>query len=166
VVQWYRICLPMKEMWVRSLGWEDPLEKGMATRFQYSCLENPIDRTAWWAAGHVATAVFVVVVQSLSHIGLFATHGQQHARLLCPSLSTGAYSNSCPLSQWCHPTISSSVAPFSSCPQSFSASHWVFSNELALCFSISSFNEYSGLISFRIDWLDLLAVQGTLKSLL
>ena len=56
-------------------------------------------QTAWWAAGHVATAVFVVVVQSLGHIGLFATHGQQHARLLCPSLSTGAYSNSCLLSQ-------------------------------------------------------------------
>ena len=56
-------------------------------------------QTAWWAAGHVATAVFVVVVQSLGHIGLFATHGQHHARLLCPSLSTGAYSNSCLLSQ-------------------------------------------------------------------
>ena len=50
--------------------------------------------------------------------------------------------------------------------QSFSASHWVFSNESALCFSISPFNEYSGLISCRIDWFDLLAVQGTLKSLL
>ena len=46
----------------------------------------------------------------------------QHARLLCPSLSLGVCSNSCPLSQWCHPTISSSVAPFSSCPQSFPAS--------------------------------------------
>ena len=51
-------------------------------------------------------------------------------------------------------------------PQSFSASHWVLSNESALCFSISPFNEYSGLISCRIDWFDLLAVQGTLKSLL
>ena len=67
-----------------------------------------------------------------------------------------------------HPTISFSVSPFSSCPQSFSASgsfpirwpkYWSFS------FSISPSNEYSGLISFRIDWFDLLAVQGTLKSL-
>ena len=48
-------------------------------------------------------------------------HGQQHARLPCPSPIPGAYSNSCPASQWCHPTISSSVVPFSSCPQSLPA---------------------------------------------
>ena len=98
-------------------------------------------------------------------------HWLQHARLSCPSPSSRAYSNSCPLNQWCHPTIWSSVVPFS-CLQSFPAS--VFSNELALrirwpkywsfSFSISPSNEYSGLISF--DWLYLLAVQGTLKSLL
>ena len=85
-------------------------------------------------------------------------------------------SNSCPLIRWCHPTISSSVIRFS-CLQSFPAfSHWVFSSESVLrirwpkywsfSFSISPSNEHSGLISFRIDWLDLLAVQGTLKSLL
>ena len=49
-------------------------------------------------------------------------HGLQHARLPCPSLSLTVYSNSGPLSQWCHPTISSSVTPFSSCLQSFPAS--------------------------------------------
>ena len=49
-------------------------------------------------------------------------HGLQHTRLPCPSLSPGVCSNSCPLIWWCHPTISSSVAPFSSCPQSFPAS--------------------------------------------
>ena len=49
-------------------------------------------------------------------------HGLQHARLPCLSPTPGVYSNSCPLSQWCHPTISSSVVPFSSCPQSFPAS--------------------------------------------
>ena len=49
-------------------------------------------------------------------------HGLQHARLPCPSLTPGADSNSCPSSQWCHPTISSSVIPFSSCFQSFLAS--------------------------------------------
>ena len=101
-------------------------------------------------------------------------HGLQHTRLPCPSLSPRVCSNSCPLSQWCHPTITSSVIPSSSCLQTFSAS--VFSNELTLRirwsknwsfnFSISPSNEYSGLISFRIDWLDLLAAQGTLKSLL
>ena len=94
----------------------------------------------------------------------------QHARLPCPSLSPGVCSNSCPLSWWCHATISFSVTLFSSCPQSFPASESV-SSELALwirwpkdwSFSFSPSNEYSGLISFRIDWLNLLAVQGTLQ---
>ena len=98
----------------------------------------------------------------------------QHTRLPGPSLSPWVCSNSCLLSQWCHPSISSSVTPFSSCPQSFPAS--VFFNESALyirrpkhwsfSLSISPSNEYSGVISIRIDWFDLLAVQGTLKSLL
>ena len=98
----------------------------------------------------------------------------QHARLPCPSPTPRACSNSCPLSQWYHPTISSSVIHFSSWLQSLPAS--VFSNESALCirwpkdwssnFTISPSNEHSGLISFRIEWLDLLAVQGALKSLL
>ena len=101
-------------------------------------------------------------------------HGLQHARLPRPSPTPGVYSNSCPLSQWCHPTISSLLAP--SPPPSVFPSIRVFSNESVLCiklpkywscsFSISPSNEYSGLISFRADWLDLLAVQGTLKSLL
>ena len=75
------------------------------------------------------------------------------------------------LSWWCHPTISSSVALFSSCPQSFPASglfQWVGSSHQVakvLELQCQSLNEYSGLISFRIDWFDLLAVQGTLKSL-
>ena len=115
-------------------------------------------------------------VQSLSRVWLFATHGLQHARLLCPSPTPRVYSNSCPLSQWCHPTIPSSVVPFSSHLQSFPASgsfpmsqfytsvlhifHWSWNS------SISPSNEHPGLISFRMDWLDLLPVQGTLKSLL
>jgi len=103
------------------------------------------------------------------------SHGLQHDRLPCLSQTLGAYSNSCPLSQWCHSTISSSVVPFSALLQSYPASG-SFSNESVLgirwlkywsfSFSISPSNEYSGLISFRMDWLDLLAVQGTLKSLL
>ena len=95
----------------------------------------------------------------------------QHARPPCPSPAPRACSNSCPLSQWCHPIISSSVAPFSSCLQSFPASGSFpdvsqFQSIGSFSFSISPSNEYSRLISFRIDWLDLLAVQGTLKSLL
>ena len=64
----------------------------------------------------------IVVVQSLRHVRFFGPHGLQHVRLRCPSLSPGVCSNSCPLSWWCHPTISSSVSAFSSCPQTFPAS--------------------------------------------
>jgi len=72
-----------------------------------------------------------VVVQELSHVRLSVTHGLQHTRLPCPSQPPRVCSNSCALSQWCHPTISSSVAPFSSCSQSFPASglfQWVSSS--------------------------------------
>ena len=95
-------------------------------------------------------------------------HGLQHARPPCPSPTLGVYSNSCPLSPWCHPTISSSVVPFS-CLQSFpaSGSFWIrWPKYWSFSVSISPFKEYSGLISFRVDWLYLLAVQGTLKCLL
>ena len=105
---------------------------------------------------------------------LLRVHGLHHARFPSPSPSPKACSNSCPLSQWYHPTISSSIIRFSPCLQSFPASgsfprsvlrtrwpkYWSFS------FSISPSNEYSGQISFRMEWSDLLAVQGTLKSLL
>ena len=103
-------------------------------------------------------------------------HESQHARPPCPSPSPGVHSDSCPSSLWCHPAISSSVDPFSFCPQSLAASERVFSNESTLhmrwtkywsfSFNISPSSEHLGLISFRMDWLDLLAVQGTLKSLL
>ena len=104
-------------------------------------------------------------------------HESQHTRPPCPSPSPRVYSNSCPSNQWCHPAISSSVAPFppsilSPIPPSIK----VFSNESTLhmrwpeywsfSFSIIPSKEIPGLISFRMDWLDLLAVQGTLKSLL
>ena len=102
-------------------------------------------------------------------------HGLQHARLPCPSPTPGVYSNSCPLSRWCHPTISFSVALFSSRLQSFPASRSFLISQFfasggpeywSSSFSISPSNEYSGLISFRMNWFDLLAVQGTPKSLL
>ena len=102
-------------------------------------------------------------------------HESQHTRPPCPSSSPRVHANSRPSSWWCHPAISSSVIPFSSCPP-IPPSIRVFSNESTLhmrwlnywsfSFSICPSNEYPGLISFRMDWLDLLAVQGTLKSLL
>ena len=103
------------------------------------------------------------------------THESQHARPPCPSPTPGVHSNSHPSSQWCHPAISSSVVPFSSFPP-IPPSIKVFSSESTLrmrcpkywsfSFSIIPSKEIPGLISFRMDWLDLLAVQGTHKSLL
>ena len=118
-----------------------------------------------------------ISVQSFSCVWLFALqpHEPQHSRLHCPSPTPRAYSNSCPLSQWmpsnhlilCHPLL---------LPPSIILSIRVFSNESVLhirwpnywsfSFSISPSNEHPGLISFRMDWLDLLSVQRTLKSLL
>ena len=102
-------------------------------------------------------------------------HGLQHIRPPCPSPTPRVYSNSCPSRWWCHPTISSSVVPFSSRLQSFPASgSFPMSQFFALggqsigvsaSTSVLTMN-IQGLVSFRIDWLDLLAGQRTLKSLL
>ena len=101
-------------------------------------------------------------------------HGLQHARLPCPSPTPRVYSNSCPLSMMpsnhlilCHallllPSIFPRIRVFSS--ESVLRIRWP--KYWSFSFSISLSNEYSGLISFRMDCLDLLAVQGTLKSLL
>ena len=102
-------------------------------------------------------------------------HESQHARPPCPSPTPRVYSNSRPSSRWCHPAISFSVIPLLLLPP-IPPSIRVFSNESNLhmrwlkygsfSFSISPSNEHPGLISLRKGWLDLLAVQGTLKSLL
>ena len=148
-----------------------------------SCLENALERGAWQAivcgvaksqtrlsdTHHKQRLLFTCSVMSNS----LWTHGLQHTRLPCPSLYPRVCSNSCPSSRWCHPTISSSAVPFSSCLQSFPASR---------SFPMSQFFPSSGQIwelqlqhpsfqwifriSFRADWFDLLVVQGTLKSLL
>ena len=102
-------------------------------------------------------------------------HEPQHARPPCPSPTPGVHPNSCPLSWWCHPTTSSSVVPFSSCPQSFPASRSFPMSQL-----FTSGGQSTGVSASTSvlpmntqdwsplgwDWLDLLAVQGTLKSLL
>ena len=111
---------------------------------------------------------FSSVVQSCPTL---QPHVSQHARPPCPSPTAGVYSNLCPSSQWydilCCPLLLLPPIP---------PSTRVFSNESTLhmrwpkywnfSFSISPSNEHPGLISFRMDWLDLLAVQGTLRSLL
>ena len=101
-------------------------------------------------------------------------HVLQHASLPCPSPTLGVFSNSSPLSRWCHPTISSSVVPFSSCLQSFPASgsfpisQFLTSGDKSIGASGSASVLPMNIqpISFRTDWLNLLAVQGTLESLL
>ena len=116
---------------------------------------------------HVTAVQFSCSVVS----NLLWCHGLRHARLPCPSPAPGAYSNS--LSRWCHPTISPSVVPSSSCLQSCLARGSFQMSQLftlggqhcSFSFNISPSNEHPGLISFTMDWLHLLAVQGTLKSL-
>ena len=101
-------------------------------------------------------------------------HGLKYARPPCPLTAPETCSDSCPSSRWCHPTISSSIIPFPSCLLSFPASGSFPMSQLShrvakvLEFQLQhqSFHEYSGLISFRMDWLDLLVGQETLKSLL
>ena len=100
-------------------------------------------------------------------------HEPQHTTPPCPSPTPGIHPNPCPLSRWCHPKISSSCRPLLLLISTFPSIR-VFSNESALhirwpkywsfSFSISPSNEHPGLISFRMDWLDLLAVQGTQES--
>ena len=119
--------------------------------------------------------LLLLVVVSFSHSVMSHSsqpHGLQYARLPCPLPSLETCSNSCPWSRWCHPTISSSVVPFYSCPQSFPASgsfpvSQFFTSggqitEASASASVLPMN-IQGWFSFRIDWLDLLAVQGTLK---
>ena len=145
-------------------------------------------------SNHMTTVV--AVVQSLSCVWLFATPWTAarqasvsftistpgfcvfhylHARLPCLSLSPGVCSYSCPLSQWCHPAISPSLAAFFSCPQSFPASgsfpmNWLFKSGsqrigASASASILPMNIQDWLTTFRIDLFDL-AVLGTLNSLL
>ena len=101
-------------------------------------------------------------------------HESQHARPPCPSPTPRVHQHSRASNWWCHPAISSSVIPFSSCPQSlpipgsFPMSQlfaWGGQNTGVSALACL-FKEHPGLISFRMDWLDLLAVQRTLKSIL
>ena len=127
---------------------------------------------------HVCTCIYMYILVQCSFSVMsdsLQQHGLQHARLSCPSPTPRAYSNTCASSRWCHPNVSSSVIPFSSHLRSFPPS-WSFQmsqfltsggRSIGVSASVSSpSNEHPRLISFRMDWLDLLAVQGILKSLL
>ena len=125
---------------------------------------------------HICLTLYIGSVQFSRSImsDSLRPHESQHARPPCPSPTPGVRSDSRPLRQWCHPAISSSVVPFSSCLWSFPAfgsfpmSQFFTSGVQSIGVSAQhqSFQWILGLISFRINWFDLLAVQGTLKTLL
>ena len=106
--------------------------EGNGNSLQYPCLENVTDRGTWWAAVHWVTKNWaqlsnqhLLTSVQFSHSVMSNSlwpHESQHDRPPCPSPIPGVHPNSCPSSQWCHPAISSSVIPFSSCPQSLPAS--------------------------------------------
>ena len=96
-------------------GSERPPGGGHGNQLQYSCLENPVDRGAWWA-----TVQFTSVTQLC--LTIWDPMDCSTPGLPCPSQTPGAYSDSCPLHWWCHPTISSSFVPLTSHLQSFPAS--------------------------------------------
>ena len=129
--------------------------------------EVQLDTTSWYK--RVQFSSITVVSDFLR------PHELQHARPPCPSPTPRVHSDSCASSWWCHLATSSSVVPFSSCPQSLPASGslpvshlfaWGGQSIGVFSLSINPSNEHPRLISFRMDWLDLLAVQGTLESLL
>ena len=111
----------------------------------------------------------VVMVHSPSRVHSLRPHGVQHASPPFPSPFPEVCPSPCPLHQWCHPAVPSFDALLSLCPQSFPASgtfpmsHLFTSDDWSFSFSISPSNEYSVLISFRIDWFDILAVHGSIE---
>ena len=114
---------------------------------------------------------FFISVQLVAQLSVTLwLHESQHARPPCLSWSAGVHSNSHPSNRWCHLAISSSVVLFSPCLQSLPAFESFPKSQLftwgGQSTGVSASNEHPGLISLRMDWLDLLAVQRTLKSLL
>ena len=177
--------------WVTELNWSILSGEGNGNPLQYSCLENPIDRGAWQATIHGVTKsqtwlshwtiqsqannsyLWIVTfssVQSLSHVQLFVIPWTA----ACQASLTITNSQSLPKLMSIESVMPSNhlilCAPLLLLPSIFPSIR-VFTNESvpkywSFSFSISSSNEPSGLVSFRMGWLDLLAVQGTLKSLL
>ena len=118
-------------------------------------------------------SIFSFQLDPFSRVLSLQCHGLQHARLPYPLPTLGAYSSSCPSTWWCHPTISFCL-PLLFLPSIFPNIRVFFNvsvlpirwaNNWSLSFSISPSSEYSGLTLFRMDWFDLIEVQGTLKSL-
>ena len=162
--QEYWSGLPFPSLWDLPDPGIKPVSSSLAGGFLFFLTTDPLGKSS-------LDIQFSSVTQSC--LDSLQPYGLQHTRHPCPSLTPRVYANSCPLSWWCHTTISSSVVPFSSSLQSLPASGSFpdvdSSHEVArvLEFQLQhQSSQHPGLISFRMDWLDLLAVQGTLKSLL
>ena len=168
ILEWVAIPFSWGSFWPRDWNWVSHI----AGRFFTICATKDMNDKSNSSCKRIqfSSVQFSCSVMSDS----LRSHGLLHARSPCPTPTPGVCSNSCPLSWWCHPAI----LPLSSLlllPSIF-PSIMVFSNESVLrikwpkywhfSFSISPSNEYSGLISFRMDWLYHLAVQETFKSLL
>ena len=120
-------------------------------------------------------AIKVSSVQSLSRVQLFSTPWTAACQASLSITNSWSLPKQCPVSRWCHPTISSSVVPFSSCLQSFPTSwsflmSWLFTSGgqsigASASASVLPMNSQHWFISFRMDWFDLFVVQGALKSL-
>ena len=153
---------------IRTIAWETAFQTALRNWFKET--EEKSQQVCDFGEG-VSSVQFSCSVVSNS----LRPHELQHARPPYPWPTPGVHSNSHPSSRWCQPAISSSGVPFSSCPQSLPASEF-FSSESTLhmrwpkywsfSFSIILSKEHPGLISFKLDWLDLFAVQKTLKSFL
>ena len=149
-------------------------ESHLAKHFTILSLRNLITFCIYIYTIPGTSQVVLSSVQLLSHVWFFVTPWAAADHFFfCPSLTPVACSNSGPSNRWCHPTISSSVnpsLPVFSLSQHLGLFQWVSSSHqmakvLEFSFSISPSKEYSMLISFTIDWFDLLAVQETLKGL-
>ena len=105
-------------LWQKMKGTKKPLDESERGESEKVGLKLNIQKTKIMASGPISSLQFSCSVLSDS----LWPHEPQHARPPCPSPTAKVYANPCPLSQWCHAIISSSVVPFSSCPQSFPAS--------------------------------------------
>ena len=121
-------------LWWNSLKTHMPRCKVAGELVSQACVEMgmAVDRD-WWSMTLSSPSLSLLFCNQKVVSNSLRPHGLWQARLPCPSPSPGVCSNSCPLSQWCHPIVSFCVVPSSSCPQSFPASEfflvsWLFSS--------------------------------------
>ena len=145
---------------IQTFSLLEPQNESLPPHLRHLVLERlfPSAGRLWWYPQATSSSEEIwerTSVQLLKCVRLFAAHGPQHARPPCPSSTPGVYSNSSALSQWCNPTISSSVIPFSSCPQSSEhqgLSQWVSSShQVANVLELLLQHEHPDLISLRMD---------------